>query len=309
MRPSFPQRSLLLASAVACLATVAGCGSSPSKTDEDPAAPAWTRQPSRTVDGGYIVYVGNGEDRSAENARTKAEGVAMADLANECSFAPKGSRIEDRYERLHGILHKAFVKVAVDFASCEEAKSAVKPEDIRRLANASITEDIERYHDLVDEEEETDQNGTPISPETQAMLAQTQTPGSSTSVGPGGVRWVVVQSEPSFWIMREQVAYAKQTVILAPPTQYQPGTPQSQQFASQVSGPVQQVHGFETAHPEMRSSSATWSGYQQQAAAERARAQAANRRASHAKRAGGQGGHPGGKGHGGGGHHRRRPPH
>ena len=51
--------------------------------------PAWVTQPTRTVDNGYIVYVGSAEDTGADRAQLKAESAAVEDLANECSLYPK----------------------------------------------------------------------------------------------------------------------------------------------------------------------------------------------------------------------------
>ncbi len=235
-----------------------GCSSGPEPAAD--VAPAWVHQPSRTVDNGYIIYIGTGEDRTPERARLLAEGQALSDLANECSFAPKGARTEDRYDHVSGILHQSYVKVAVDFQSCEEAKGQIQPEEIRKLASVPMTEEIERYHDLVEDEDDLNRDEEAgLSPEAQAELAKTGPPGQYSTSGVAPVRWVVVQNEPSFLIYRQQIAYQKQTVILAPPTQFAPQSPQSQAFAAQMAGPTAQVQSFETAHPIMRTSSTTYS--------------------------------------------------
>src|SRR4051794_24411710 len=98
-------RSLLAACLFSCV--LSACASPGTAVDAQ-TPPPWARQPSPTVEGGYIVYVGSGEDRDGERARRKAEAQALGDLANECSFAPKGTRIEDRFERLDGTLRQAF---------------------------------------------------------------------------------------------------------------------------------------------------------------------------------------------------------
>ena len=108
--------------AVSFLAFVGCSGATPAPDERT--GPEWVRQPVRTVDHGYVIYVGLGEDAQPDKARFKAEGAALGDLANECSFPPKGARIEDRFERVQGIVHQSYVKAAVDFQSCEEAKAA-----------------------------------------------------------------------------------------------------------------------------------------------------------------------------------------
>jgi hypothetical protein len=231
------------------------CSSTPSA----PPAPAWISQPARTVDGGYIVYVASSEDRSADQARFKAESQAYEDLANECSFPPKGARMEDNYLKPIGTQSEVFVKVAVDFQTCEEAKQAIQPEDIRKLANVAMTDEIKKYQNEYekepqDEDEEEQEQGNQPSNETQAVLYAQSAPPP-----------VYVSSPTQFYIVRQQVWYAKQDVILSPPTAYQPGTPQSTNFVNQVQAPVQKVQQYEAANPTVRSSPQTWSTTHQQA--------------------------------------------
>lgn len=257
-----------LAMAVWFCWVLSGCGSAPRSGDADSNAPPWIHQAARTVDNGYIVYVESGRDRSSERARLLAEGEALTDLAAECSFAPKGARIEDRYEEPTGILYTDYVKVAVDFQTCEQAKAQVQPEDIRRLASVTMAQEIRRYQDVVNDQLDGSEDGPELSPQTQAALAQTGAPAYDTSTGPG-VRVAVIQSEPMFWYWREQIAYEKQVVILAPPAQYAPGSPASQQFVSHVTAPASQVQAYESAHPDLRASTATYSAFHEQIRANR----------------------------------------
>lgn len=266
--PHFPKRPIAAGpvSAVCLCWLVLGCGSAPRSDGTSTDAPAWTRQAARTVDGGYIVYVGSGRDRSAAGAELLAEGQALTDLAAECSFAPKGARIEDRYENPTGILYTAYVKVGVDFDRCEEAKAQIQPEDIRKLASVAMTQEIRRYQDAVNEqlheEENGEDEGTDLSPQTQEALAQTGPPAYSTFEGPG-VPVAVMPAVPMFWYWREQVAYEKQVVILAPPAVYAPGTVASRQFTSRITAPSRQIRAFELTHPDLRTSPATYSAFHQ----------------------------------------------
>jgi hypothetical protein len=247
-------RLLVLIASIAALA-LAGC-SSGQKSTEDPDAPAWIRQPTRTVDAGYIVYVGASEDALLDQARFKAEAQAIEDLANECSFAPKGARVEDHYERIgngaNGPVHQAYVKIGVDFLSCEQAKAAVQPDDIHRIANVAMAEEVKRYQTLVDEPEpEPLQAGE----EGSAGSSGTQTSNSGQSAP---VRTVyVVRDEPGFFILRQQVAYYKQTIILPPP----PGTPAPlpAQATATLASPMRQLQGYEQEHPEIKNTPSTWS--------------------------------------------------
>jgi hypothetical protein len=206
------------------------------------------------VDSGYIVYVGVSEDPLLDQARFKAEGQAIEDLQNECSFAPKGARVEDHYETVattdHGMVHQAYSKVAVDFLSCEQAKSANQPDDIRKLANVSMAEEVKRYQTLVDE------------PPPEALeegegeaAAPPQSGGGNT---PPPRTVVVVHDEPGFFIVRQQVAYYKQVYILPPPPGAPPPPPPAQAAAA-LAAPTQQLQTYEQSHPEVKTTPHTWS--------------------------------------------------
>jgi hypothetical protein len=245
------------------------CSSEP----KAPEIPAWTHQPSRTVDAGYIVYVASSEDRSPEKAHFKAQSVAFEDLANECSFPPKGARTEDTFDtEKTGILHTVYVKVAVDFQSCEEAKNATQPEDIRKLANVAMTDQIKSYQNQYEsppkemvEACNTDDGLTPVdsdpdgddcdvSPQTQQVLNSQNAP-----------RVAYISSPTQYYVVGQQVWYAKQTVILSPPTAYQPNTPQATAFSNQIATPVKQMSTYAAANPAIKSSPQTWSTTRQAA--------------------------------------------
>lgn len=192
------------------------------------------------------MYVASAEDKNADRARLKAESQALEDLVNECSFAPKGTRIEDRYERKDGSLHQSFAKAAVEFQLCEEAKQAVEPGKIRALASAPFTEELKRYQDIL--------NSSDANP----MLADTQAPTDSASTS--RVRWVVIRDEPQFWMIRQEVAVQKQVVILSPPSSYSSNSPQAQQVTTQLTSASQQIQKYEATNPHVKT--ASWSEYQ-----------------------------------------------
>jgi hypothetical protein len=236
---------------------IVSCSSAPT----EPPPPSWITQPARTVDQGYIVYVASSEDRSAEQARFKAESQAYQDLANECSFPPKGARTEDRYVKQIGTTQtqQAFVKVAVDFQTCEEAKQAVQPDQIRKLANVAMTDQIKAYQTKYeappegsDDEDENEAAG--VSDETQAVLNAKQAPPPT-----------YVSSPVQFYVARQQVFYYKEDVILSPPAAYPPNSPQTTQFVNQVQAPISRVQQYEAANPALKTSPQTWSTTHQQA--------------------------------------------
>jgi hypothetical protein len=232
-----------------------------SSTPEAPPSPDWIRQASRTVDAGYIIYVATGEDRSPDQARFKAESIAYEDMANECSFPPKGARTEDRYEQQIGVLTKAYAKVAVDFQSCEEARSALQPDDIHKYANIAMTEQIKRYQEIYERppqdlasDEDSDEYDDGVSDETRDVLNSRSAP-----------QVAYVSSPVQYYVVRQQVFYAKEDVILSPPGAYPPNAPQTTTFVNNLQAPVQRVQQYEAANPAVKASPQTWTTTHQQA--------------------------------------------
>lgn len=233
------------------------CGSTPSNeasgTQEgERKPPSWIKQPARTVDGGYIVYVGVGEDHSTERSHFKAEAMALQDLSNECSFAPKGTRIEDHFDETEYGIHKSYAKVAVEFQECEAAKSAVTPEEIRSLASTPFAEQVKKYQELIDNPEP--QEAAPLE-----VVENESEGGNPVAKSSPSSKVVVINDAPTFFIYRQQVAYVKQDVILAPPAQYPHGEPQSIQPIQTVAMTGTSIRQFETANPELRTGSQTFS--------------------------------------------------
>ena len=230
---------------IVALLGFSGCTSTP-KTPPPPAGePAWVRQPARTVDGGYIIYVASSEDRVLDKAEMKAQAAAIQDVANECSFAPKGTRLEDRYDNSLGILHRVYAKVAISYQDCQDAQNALDPEVIKRLANVALTEQVKRYQDAVDNEayEVAENDNEGMNPEL-----------ANTTGAPGPIH-----DQVHFFVVRQQIAYAKEVVILASSETYSSGSPQAMQFTQVVAPVATQVRTYQTANPAVASTTQSWS--------------------------------------------------
>ena len=234
------------------LFALAGCSSTPRKVSEQP---AWIHHPTRTVDSGYLVYIGSGEDRQLEKAAFKAESAAIADLANECSFAPKGSRIEDRFSETIDGIHYSYAKIGLVFEECESAKKAVTPEDVIRLANVPMSEQLKHYQELyymaandADSDDDDDNDGDGDGDEANA---EAKTAGEK----------VIVRNDPHFFVVRQQVVYYKQNVILSP-TIYRVEGPARAAYINQVTPATTQVQFYETAHPMLQNQRTGWSSMQ-----------------------------------------------
>lgn len=245
------------------LVLFSSCSSDRPKKDEAPAVPAWIQLPTRTVDNGYIVYVEAAEDVGSDRAKFKSESAALADLANECTLIPKGVRIEDRYQTREAGQIKFYAKVAVEFQLCEEAKRAVTPEAVRQLANVPMTEQVKRYQDSIGQTDQmlvADNGDQPVAP-----FAGGGESGGSGGGGSGGGGTVVVYRTPNtdvqYFAYREQIFVAKRDVVLAPPTAYQPGSPEATTFNTHVTQQTTVVTQYQQTHPDLRNSRTAWSGY------------------------------------------------
>lgn len=242
------RRAAGMAALFLCSGLVAACASGPRS-----AAPSWATQPTRAVDSGYIVHVGAGEDTLPERATFKAESEALQDLANECSFAPKGTRIEDRVVETADGKNKAWVKVAVDFESCEEAKRATEPARIRELANQGFTDQIKRYQEQIDH---------PI----VASLAEGESQAGDSEAGETVVKALPpppapIRDDVHFFVVRQQIVYAKQSIILAPADRSQSQGPEVKKVVADLTERSRNLRSYEDQHPDVKKSPRTWSNY------------------------------------------------
>lgn len=222
------------------LPLIGACASEP-KSEK----PAWITQPTRIVDNGYIVYVGSAEDVSPERAQFKAEGIALEDLANECSFVPKGARIEDRFAEKEKHFNKAYVKIGLEFTECEKAKHANDPVAIKEIANTSFTEQIRRYQDL------SETGDMPDPAQYAALDVPQELPPVPSSAG--------LTETTHFYVIRQYVAYQKETVILSPPTMYAANSPETQKFNTALQPALAQVASYQTKNPTLETKPEAWS--------------------------------------------------
>jgi hypothetical protein len=199
--------------------------------------PAWLNEPTRVVDNGYIVYVGTAEDLQPEKAQFKAEGIALEDLANECSFIPKGARIEDRFQEKNDKLTKSYVKLGLEFTECEKAKHTTDPVAIKEIANVAFAEQMRKFQDLSETGEVPD----------KSQYAALEVPKEWT---PAPAR-AGMSEDVHFYAVRQYVAYQKEVVILSPPMAYAPNSVETQRYTAAVQPAVAQVETYQAKNPEL----------------------------------------------------------
>jgi hypothetical protein len=218
-----------------------GCSSEPVVKD-----PEWISGPSRIVDNGYIVYVGSAEDMKPERAQLKAEGQALEDLANECSLIPRGTRIEDRFTKKIQYASTSYVKIALEFQDCEKGKNAQDPDSIRRVANASFTEELKKYQDFMETGD--------LAPKSEQ--ANTTPPESWPETPPPAPNQ---PASTQFFVVRQYVAYQKEVVVLSPPQYYAPQSPETTSFNSSLASNTHQLTQIQQQNPDLAKSNQTWS--------------------------------------------------
>lgn len=203
-----------------------------------PRVPEWTSAPARDVDNGYIVYTGTAIESDPNQAQLAAEGTAIQDLANECSFVPKGARVENQFRLKTKDGYEAYAQVAVDFPTCVSAQQAVQPDDIKKLASAPFMDELKRYQDFVGSPTEIASAGD--SPENPAAPP-------------------AVTDDADYFLARQYVAYQKQVVILAPPGAYAAGSWQTRVYVNNVTQVIRPLQVYYAKNPRLRSAPTTWS--------------------------------------------------
>lgn len=111
--------------------------------------PQWVQQNTRTMDNGYIVYVGTGVDQNLERARFKAKSMAVRSLVNECTLPHRETRVEDFYDENVEGQHRSYAKVAIQYSDCDEGKRALAPDQIKKLSNRSLAEEQKKYDEIL----------------------------------------------------------------------------------------------------------------------------------------------------------------
>lgn len=236
------------------VATVIGCAEAPTV----PRDPSWITQPTRTVDNGFIVYVGKSNDINPERAQFKAEGQALEDLANECSMIPKGARIEDRYLIQPKHESFAYVKVAVELQICEEAKQANDPQSIRRLASQTFTEQLKRYQDLAENDEFASFQAALNAPihdgDENTLLLPSTVEASNSSLSSDSSASIY-----QHFAIRQYFVYQKEVVILAQPSAFAPNSPESVRLTTALTTTSRQISQLTTSQSKLKTTPLTWS--------------------------------------------------
>jgi hypothetical protein len=232
---------------------VLSCSSKPPGPVPDP---AWTAWPVRSVENGYIIYVGTAEDLQSELSHFKAQGQALEDLANECSLIPLGTRVEDRFTKA-AYTNTSYVRVALEFQDCEKAKAAKDAQSIRQVADLAFTEELKKYQYFME-------NGE-FAPQVEVANNNQQESNpylySQNWQEPISVSNLPVGTE--YYALRQNIAYQKEVVILSPPQTYAPNSPEAGALISNLNTNTQQLTQIQLQNPNIVRSNQTWSNLPQ----------------------------------------------
>ena len=217
--------------ALVLLALVTGCQAPPAPVSEEiyrDLSPA----PRRAIDGTRLVFVAIGEDRFSERAKFLAESAAFEDIANECSLIPNGAKLEGVSEKADATESRIFyARAVVDRNACSEAKKADKPEQIRQLADAALTEQMKKYQDVVGEVNDP-------APTLQAAIVKRP-----------------IRDESALMNMRQQIVYQKQKLV----------SDLNATVPANLPALMAVVASFEKANPRLANSKISWSHVQRRA--------------------------------------------
>lgn len=215
--------------------------------------PDWAQSPARIVDAGAILHTGHGLNANEALATEAAQGQALQDIANECSFVPSSAHVRDRAITQTQTGHEAWVRIAVDFDSCERAKKATDPEEIRRLAHKEFTEEVRRYQEA--------QAGHEL------LSSLAATTGDEQVENPVAPPPAPIRDEIHFFAVRQQVVYAKQDVILskAATAKAAESPALGNRMPDAVKTRVSNLTTYEEAHPEFKRSPRSWSNFGREA--------------------------------------------
>jgi hypothetical protein len=203
----------------------------------------WVLQPARTVDQQNLVFVISSSGLSKASAEFTAVSKALEDLANECSYIPRGTRLEDRVESKQVDQFVVAVQLVISVKNCDQAKKDFLPEDIQLNANRGYTDQIQKY------QLEKVPNFAAQIPRVRVESDAKQALMTDSNL---------IHDDGEFFEMRQKIALLKQSFILSK-TLSSSNSKQSMQSLQEQFAATQR---YEEANPALKSSSLTWSKVQ-----------------------------------------------
>ena len=205
----------------------------------------WAEQIGKSVEGQKLIFVGADISGSEENSKFKAEAKSLENLANECSFVPKGTYLADQLMTKTDGQTRVIVKLVVDMNLCEQARNSILPNDIEGLINFGYTEQIQKFQE--ENEKQITYSAPPPSAKQKVEMIL-----NSDSVA-------LVRDDDDFFLVRQQAAYLKQIILMSKRGKLPTGLINFERVFGVLSEKTSAIRAYEKINPVLKSSSMTWS--------------------------------------------------
>ncbi len=204
----------------------------------------WTEQVGRNFEKQNIVMVSLAKAASQNTAKFNAEAQGLEDLANECSFIPKGTHLADQVVLSEQGQVTVFVKFIVAKTICENAKISIKFQEIWPLVNYGYTEQILKYH--AENEKSIVAKGSALGPLQKVELILNSENAS------------IVRDDNDFFMTRQQISFLKQATLLAGRGLFPEKAFDIEKMQSVLVQKIAAAGEYEKINPALKSSSITW---------------------------------------------------
>ena len=202
-------------------------------------------QPGRSYENQNLVMVSSAKSNTESSAKFNAESQALEDIANECSFVTKGTRVDDQLAKREGNEVTVFVKIIVERSLCEEAKKSIKPQEIQKLSNLGYAEQILK-NQIENEKKITFKSPPPNAKQKVELILAAEHPS-------------MIHDDGDFFMARQQIAFLKQATLLSTQGLFSQKLIESDKMRFVLAQKIQAAQDYETLNPALKSSAMTWS--------------------------------------------------
>lgn len=220
---------------------------------------AWTDQLGRSFESKNLVIVSTALGSTAASAKFKSEAKGLEDLANECSFVPKGTHIEDEVTQKSYDQFIVFSKIVIEEKFCETGKRLLQLAEIEQMANLGYTEQI--LKNQLQSEKPVVQ--PPVSSKLPKLTSATKVPPMSPRQKIERLlssdEASVIHDDGDFFMTRQQIAFLKQAILLSAKGLYPKNLVLSDKMTSVLSQKILATRNYEAQNTALSSSSVTWS--------------------------------------------------
>ena len=216
----------------------------------------WTDRIGKSIENKNLVIVSTATASTQKLAKFSAESSALEDLANECSFVPRGTYVQDELTNQKAKDQFAvIVKVVVELQNCEKAKQALQLSDIAAQANLGYTEQILKNQLQLDLR---DQSSEKLKPMIRTMIPP-MIPREKVERILSSDDSNLIRDDADFFMMRQQIAFLKQSILLSSKDMYPKSLVLSDRMTRVLTQKIEATQNYELKNATLKASSVTWS--------------------------------------------------